>query len=177
MSDEKNVGAVQVYTGNGKGKTTAAFGLAFRSLGHQRKVCLIQFMKGSENYGEIKALKQFPTAEVILAGREGFINKDAPDVKDVELAQDGFEKAMDKLTSRDYDMVILDELNVAVDFHLIEVEQVMELLNERPENVELVITGRNASEELIEKADLVSEVKEIKHHFQKGVGAREGIEY
>ncbi|OWZ83425.1 cob(I)yrinic acid a,c-diamide adenosyltransferase [Natranaerobius trueperi] len=171
------LGTVQVYTGNGKGKTTASLGLALRALGHNFRVCVIQFMKGSSEYGEYKALEKFENATVHLMGRDTFVNKEAPEVEDVELAQEGYEKARESMISGKYDIVILDEVNVALDFHLIEVEQVLELMDIKPKNVELVLTGRNADKEVVKRADLVSEIKEVKHHFQKGIPSRKGVEH
>lgn len=171
-------GLIQVYTGNGKGKTTAALGLALRAVGHNLKVIIIQFMKGSKNYGEFKAIKKYlPQIKIEQFGLTTFVNKNNPSKKDIELAQKGLKRARRAILSRVYDLVILDEINVTMDFNLISVEDVLQLIEEKPPNVELILTGRYVPEEIIEKADLVSEVKEIKHWFTKGVDTRKGIEY
>ncbi len=177
IKSEQRRGTIQLYTGNGKGKTTAALGMALRFLGHGGKVCIIQFMKNSDSYGEIQTIRQLSNVEVFSMGRDEFVNREAPEIKDVELAVEGLEKARECILSEQYDLVILDELNVALDFHLVELEQVLELIDEKPEWVEIVLTGRYAANELLDRADTVSEIKEIKHHFQKGVDARSGVEF
>lgn len=177
INTNERKGTVQIYTGNGKGKTTAALGLALRFLGHEKRVCVIQFMKDSDTYGEIQAIRQFSQIQVFSMGRDEFVKREHPEIKDVELALEGIEKARECLLSEQYDLVILDELNVVVDFHLVELEQVQELIDEKPEWVELVITGRYAPKELIDRADLVSEVNEVKHYYQQGIEARRGTEY
>ena len=169
-------GCVQVYTGNGKGKTTAALGLAFRAVGRGLRVCVFQFIKGSGVYGEhILAEKMAPLLTIIQSGRPGWVNtKDI--TEDRRVAQEALEEAKKLLTSGDYDLVILDEINGATGFGLIDVEQVLELIRLKPEKVELVLTGRNAAEQVIEAADLVTEMREIKHYYSAGVPARKGIE-
>lgn len=174
MTEEK--GLVMVYTGDGKGKTTAALGLALRSLGHGARVIMIQFMKG-RTYGELMAAKHLPGFEILMTGRDAFVDCDNPEEIDVEMAREGFAKAVEYVLSGQYQMVILDELNVAVDYGLIDLPAVLDLVAKRPPGVDLVITGRGASPALMEMADLVSEVREIKHHYQQGIDARPGIEY
>jgi cob(I)alamin adenosyltransferase len=170
-------GCVQVYTGNCKGKTTAALGLAFRAVGRGLKVVMIQFMKGGGPYGEhLAAARLAPELTIIPTGREGWINKDNPAQEDIRLAAEAFALAREKLLSGEYDMVILDEINGAVAFGLIPVEELLELISLRPPLVELVLTGRNAHERVIEVADLVTEMREVKHYYQAGVPARIGIE-
>ncbi len=169
-------GLIMVYTGNGKGKTTAALGLAFRAAGHGEKVLIINFMKGWK-YGEAKAAAFLPGFEVIKAGREKFVDKDNPDKEDIELARKGFRKAKEALTSGTYDLVVLDEMNNVVDFNLVPLKDVLDLLENKHSEVNVVLTGRNAPLEIIELADMVSEVKDIKHHFDKGIPARKGIEF
>lgn len=176
MSAERT-GTVQVYTGDGKGKTTAALGQALRAWGHGRRVIVIQFMKGRINYGELAAAEKLDGFDIIQMGREIFVSKENPDPVDVEMARDALRLLGDKVKSGDYDMVIADEINVALDFGLIDLEPVLELMNNKPPELELVLTGRSAHPEVIEAADLVSEVREIKHHFKEGVSAREGVEY
>ncbi|NVN90917.1 MAG: cob(I)yrinic acid a,c-diamide adenosyltransferase [Desulfuromonadales bacterium] len=169
-------GCVQVYTGNGKGKTTAALGLAFRALGRGLRVCFFQFIKGSGVYGEhLLAEKLAPQLTIIRSGRPGWVNtKDI--TADRQTAQEALEQATKLLTSGDYDLMVLDEINGATAFGLIDVEQVLELIRLKPEKVELVLTGRNAPEQVIEAADLVTEMRDIKHYYLAGVPARTGIE-
>mgnify|MGYP000966105090 CR=1 FL=1 len=171
-----NKGCLQVYTGNGKGKTTAALGLALRAVGRGMKVCFFQFIKGGGPYGEqLAAAKLAPLMTVIQTGRPGWVNtKDI--TEDRRLAQEALRQARHILSSGQYDLVILDELNGSVGFGLVDIDQVMELIALRPDNTELVITGRNAHERLVEAADLVTEMREIKHYYKAGVPAREGIE-
>ncbi len=169
-------GCVQVYTGNGKGKTTAALGLALRAVGRGLKVCILQFIKGGGPYGEhLIAEKLAPLLTIIQTGRPGWVNtKDI--TADRTVAQEAFTKARELLTSGEFDLFICDEINGAVGFGLIDVEQVLELISLKPEQVELVLTGRNAHERVIEAADLVTEMREIKHYYKAGVPARTGIE-
>lgn len=170
-------GCVQVYTGNSKGKTTAALGLAFRAVGRGLKVVMIQFMKGGGPYGEhIAAERLAPDLTIIPTGREGWVNKDNPAKEDITLAENALTLAKEKLLSGEYDLVILDEVNGAIGFGLIPVEDVLELISLRPATVELVLTGRNADPRIIEVADLVTEMVEIKHYYKAGVPARIGIE-
>lgn len=170
-------GLVMVITGNGKGKTTSAFGQALRAIGQGYKVCMIQFMKGRK-YGEVIAGEKYlPDLTFYQFGLDSFVMRDNPAGIDVQLARQGFEKAKEVVSSGEYDMVILDEINVAVDFGLIPEEEVLQLIKNKPPNVDLLLTGRYASEKLREIADLVSEVTEIKHHYQAGIKDRAGIEY
>lgn len=174
MSLEK--GYTQVYTGNGKGKTTAALGLALRAVGQGLKVCVFQFIKGGGPYGEhLVAEKLAPLFTIIQTGRPGWVNtKDI--TEDRLVAQEALLQAKDMLASGDYDLFICDEINGAVGFGLIDPEQVLELISQKPERVELVLTGRNADDRIIEAADLVTEMREIKHYYTVGVAARTGIE-
>ncbi|MBI5483782.1 MAG: cob(I)yrinic acid a,c-diamide adenosyltransferase [Deltaproteobacteria bacterium] len=169
-------GCTQVYTGNVKGKTTASLGLALRAVGRGLKVCVFQFIKGGGPYGEhLLAEKLAPLLTIIQTGRPGWVNtKDITDDRCV--AQEALLKAKALLASGDYDIFICDEINGAVGFGLIDVEQVLELITLKPERVELVLTGRNADERVIEAADLVTEMREIKHYYKAGVPARSGIE-
>lgn len=170
-------GCVQVYTGNCKGKTTAALGLALRAVGRGLKVVMIQFMKGGGPYGEhLAAARLTPELTIIPTGREGWVNKDNPAQEDVSLAAAALVLAREKLLSGEYDMVILDEVNGAAGFGLISVDEILELISIRPQTVELVLTGRNADPRVIEAADLVTEMVEIKHYYKAGVPARLGIE-
>lgn len=169
-------GCVQVYTGNGKGKTTAALGLAMRAVGRGLKVCVFQFIKGGGPYGEhLVAEKLAPLFTIIQTGQPGWVN--TRDIaEDRRLAQEALARAREMLASGEYDLFICDEINGAVGFGLIDVEQVLDLIGQRPDAVELVLTGRNAPEQVIEAADLVTEMREIKHYYKAGVPARTGIE-
>lgn len=170
-------GYIQVYTGNGKGKTTASLGLALRAVGRGMMVCMVQFMKGGGPYGEHLAAQRLqPNLAIIQTGREGWVKKGDPDPEDIRLAREALEKARELLTSGKYDLVILDEINGAVSFGLLTPEDVLEIMGKKPENVELVLTGRNADEKVIEAADLVTEMREIKHYYKAGVASRTGIE-
>ncbi|MBU7016958.1 MAG: cob(I)yrinic acid a,c-diamide adenosyltransferase [Theionarchaea archaeon] len=166
---------VQIYTGNGKGKTTAAIGLAVRACGHGFAVYMIQFMKGRINYGELETAKLIPNFEIKQFGRPEFVSKENPDPVDISLAQEGFEHAQEIIFSRKYDIVILDEINVAMDFNLISQDEVLTLIEERPKTVELVLTGRHCPREIVRLADYVTEMLEIKHPYNEGTLAREGI--
>jgi cob(I)alamin adenosyltransferase len=167
---------VEVYTGDGRGKTTAAIGLAFRAVGHGLRVHIIQFMKGDEGYGEFISCKAHPNIEIEQFGRKEFVNLSEPSTIDVELARTGLARAREVLEEGKADLVILDELNVAVGFGLVRVEDALALLDLRPSHVELLITGRMAPQELLDRADLVTEMREVKHPFSQGVLAREGID-
>ena len=169
-------GKVQIYTGNGKGKTTAALGLSLRALGHGLKVCFFQFIKGGGPYGEHLIAPQLgPDFTLIQTGRPGWVNtRDL--AEDRRLAQEALQQAMTALGSGRFDLFICDEILGAAGFGLIDPEQLMALVKSRPGRVELVLTGRNAPEELIRAADLVTEMREVKHYYQVGVPARPGIE-
>jgi cob(I)alamin adenosyltransferase len=170
-------GIVMVLTGDGKGKTTSALGQALRALGHGQKVYMIQFMKGRK-YGEVLAAeKSLPGFTVRLCGLDSFVMRGNPAQVDIDLAREGLNLAKTVVSSGDYDMVILDEINVAVDFKLISLDEVVEMLKGKPQKVTVILTGRYAPEELIDLADTVSEVREIKHHYSKGVKERAGIEF
>ncbi len=169
-------GYVQVYTGDGKGKTTAALGLAFRALGNGFRVYMGQFMKG-QSYGELKLARKFGDQFVIEQyGKPTFVHVERATEEDIQLAQNGLARLKDAIMSGDYDIVIMDEVNVALFFGLITIEEVLEILDNKPTHVEVICTGRNAPEALIDRADLVTEMKEIKHYYTQGVPARKGIE-
>ncbi len=170
-------GLVQVYTGNGKGKTTAALGLALRAAGHRFKVLMIQFLKGGIAYGELRAAKKLaPYLTIVPTGRENFVNKKKPDPMDVRLAQKAWELAQLSVHSRKYHLVILDEINVAVEYGMVPLKELLALMKNKPEKVELVLTGRWARPEILRRADLVTEMREIKHYYKKGIESRIGIE-
>lgn len=168
-------GYVQVYTGNGKGKTTAAIGLAVRALGAGWKVFFAQFLKAGE-YSEHKALARFSDDLTIKTyGRGVFINAE-PEDEDRRLAQAAYQEIADIVASGRYRLVVLDEANVAVKYGLLTVDQILDLIERRAEGVELLITGRYAHSRLVDRADLVTEMREIKHYFDRGIKARVGVE-
>jgi len=168
-------GFVQVYTGNGKGKTSAALGLALRAAGAKKRIFIAQFVKGSE-YSELKSIARL-TPEVTLKqyGRKNFIHN-KPTAEDILAAQNGLKEVREIIRSGKYDIVILDEANIATYFDLFSVEDLLSLIAQKPDDVELVITGRYADARIIERADLVTEMQEVKHYYTKGITAREGIE-
>jgi len=169
-------GFVQVYTGDGKGKTTAALGLAFRALGSGLRIFMGQFMKG-QSYGELSTAGRFGDQfRIEQFGKPTFVHVDRATEEDIELAQKGLRRIREVVMSGEYDIVILDEINVAIYFGLVSVEEVLDVLNKKPAHVEIVCTGRNAPEALIERADLVTEMREIKHYYRQGIPARKGIE-
>ena len=174
---ELEKGLVQVYTGNGKGKTSAAFGLALRAIGRGLKVYMIQFIKGGFDYGELYVVKSLPNLTLKAFGRGKFITSKPPEKEDVRLAEEALKLAREIVESREYDVVVLDEINVALHLKMIKLQDVLKMIEEKPENVEVVLTGRDAPEEIVEAADLVTELKEVKHPFSKGYQARKGIEY
>ncbi len=169
-------GYIQVYTGNGKGKTTCMLGLTLRACGAGKKVFIGQFMKKG-NYSEIKALTQYlPQVVTEQYGSGKFISKETKGLDDIKAAQEGYKKALKLVSGSDYDIVILDEVNVAVQIGLISEEELLTLMDTKADTTELVLTGRYATDKVIERADLVTEMAEIKHYFEKGVDARLGIE-
>jgi cob(I)alamin adenosyltransferase len=168
-------GYVHVYTGDGKGKTTAAIGLAIRAAGAGMRVYIAQFVKGM-HYSELDALDRYADRITLRQyGRDCFIEKE-PDPEDIQAARQGLEEVKGILASADYEMVILDEANIATRYNLFSPDELVELVRSKPEAVELVITGRNADPKVIALADLVTEMKEIKHYYNRGVQARAGIE-
>ncbi len=170
-------GLVQIYTGNGKGKTTASLGLSFRAAGHGLRVYIMQFMKGSTVYGELESAKKLaPQLTIEQVGRDTFVNRENPDPVDRDMALKAFARARLLVSGGDYDLVVLDELNCAVDFGLIPLNEVKEMIAGKAVHTELVMTGRNAHPEVIEMADLVTEMREVKHYYNRGQPARRGIE-
>jgi len=170
-------GIVQIYTGDGKGKTTAALGLAMRAAGRGLSVFMVQFLKG-RNYGELESAKLLSDRfKVVQSGLDTFVKKGEASEEDLRLARRGLELARDALDSGEYDIVILDEVNVAVELGVLKTEDVLPLIDNRPDGVELVLTGRYAPPQFCEKADLITEMKNIRHCHDAGVGMREGIEY
>lgn len=169
-------GLVQVYTGEGKGKTTASLGLALRASGRGFKVYIAQFLK-SANYGEEKVLGSLRNIKMEQFGRGCLIKRKAVKKKDKELARKGLEKVKEVIDKGNYDLVILDEVNVAIKLGLLGKNDIVRLIKAKPSWVELVLTGRYAPDWILEISDLVTEMKEIKHYYKKGIKAREGIEY
>jgi cob(I)alamin adenosyltransferase len=168
-------GYVHVYTGDGKGKTTAALGLALRAIGAGLKVYIAQFIKKGD-YSEINALKRFSDCVTVEQFGRGRFTRGKPTPEDIEAARKGLMRVKEILSSRQHHIVILDEINVAVSYGIFSPEDLLDIIDRKPDDIELIITGRNAAPEIVEKADLVSEVKAIKHYFQSGVKARIGIE-
>ncbi len=180
MGHKKDTGLILVYTGNGKGKTTAALGTTIRAIGYGWKTYILQFVKGSWHYGEmdgIKALEPDVIMEQMGRGFYKILDDNLPEEEHKKAARAALKHARDVMNSGDYQLVILDELNNAVDLDLLQIEDVIALLKEKPGKLNVIITGRNAKPELIEIADLVTEMKEIKHPFQQGIKARKGIDY
>jgi cob(I)alamin adenosyltransferase len=165
-----------VYTGNGKGKTTSAIGLGIRAAGAGMKVHMLQFMKGRK-YSELETLDNLKGFTYSQHGRDEFVNKEEPEQVDIDLAKEGFKKAKELVKSDKYDMIILDEINVAVDFDLVLLDEVLKLIDEKPEKLELVLTGRYAHSEIQKYSDYVTEMLEIKHPYQQGVEARKGVDF
>jgi len=174
--DEMIKGLIQVYTGDGKGKTTAALGLALRAAGRNMKVLIVQFMK-KWDYGELHSVELIPNITLETFGTKEFIYKGKAKKIDYEEAEKAFSFGIAGMQSGDYDMIIFDELNMALYYELLDLKEVIQKIKGKPDNVEVVITGRRAPQEIIEIADLVTEMKKIKHPYQKGVEARRGIEY
>jgi len=170
-------GLVQVYTGEGKGKTSAAFGSALRAVGRGLKVYVIQFIKGGFDYGELYIAERLPNLKLAAFGRGRFITEAPPSQKDVQLARDAFDLAKKVVDSGEYDIVILDEVNVVLNLKMIDIDEVVKLIKNKPKHVELILTGRYAPAQIMEVADLVTEMREVKHPYARGVPPRKGIEY
>jgi len=171
-------GLTQTYTGNGKGKTSAALGLALRAIGWGFKVYMIQFIKGDDfKYGEHHIIKQLPDFELKAFGRGRYITEDPPLEEDIKLAEKALKFARKIVDSGEYDIVILDEINVALHLKLINTDEVVELIRNKPRHVELILTGRYAPSEVIDATDLVTEMREVKHPYAQGTLGRKGIEY
>ncbi len=180
FNEIKEKGLLVVYTGNGKGKTTAALGMTVRAVGYDWKICIVQFIKGSWKYGELDGIKKLaPNVELNVMGQGfvGIVDDDKPFEDHRTAAKKAFELAREKMLSGKYQLVILDELNVAVSLGLISDDELQELVEQKPEMLHLVITGRGATQWLIDKADLVTEMTEIKHPYQKGILAQKGVDF
>lgn len=179
---EENLhGLVLVHTGEGKGKTTAAIGLAVRAWGEGLRVLILQFIKGGWKYGELKAIEALRAAEPHIEVRQcglGFTQRDKSDMdKHIKAAHEALKEAEAEITSGNWDLVILDEINYAVKFGLLEEQEIVELLKKKPAGLHVVLTGRDARLDIIEQADLVTEMKLVRHPFQKGIKAQKGIEF
>ncbi|MGH9486131.1 MAG: cob(I)yrinic acid a,c-diamide adenosyltransferase [Terriglobales bacterium] len=172
-------GLIIVHTGPGKGKTTAAMGTGLRAVGAGLKVLMLQFIKGSWSYGELDAVHAFGDKFVIRQMGRGFvkIGSEKPDPEDVRLVEAAWEEAKREIAGGNWDLVILDEINYAISYHMLEPAPVVEFLRSKPERVHVILTGRNAHPALVELADTVTEMREIKHAYQKGIQAQRGIEY
>lgn len=173
-------GLVIVYTGKGKGKTTAALGMALRAIGYDYKVCMIQFIKGSWHYGEMTSSKRLePEFELTAVGKGfvGIMDDKSPIEDHKKIADEALAIAQEKITSEKYNIVILDEINYAVNLGLVEIDDVLKLIQTKPANVNLVLTGNHVKDEIIELADLVTEMREIKHPFKSGIRAKKGIDF
>jgi cob(I)alamin adenosyltransferase len=177
MTSGEGFGKVHVITGPGKGKTTAAFGLAMRVAGHGYRVCVVQFMKTGETTGESVAAKHIGSIEVVQFGSGRFVVQGKPTEADVKAARAALDAVRTRLAGGLYQMMVLDEVNVAVWMGLIKVDEVLGVLKSRPTGTEIVLTGRNAPEEFVEYADYVSVIENAKHPYSNGTGARKGVEW
>lgn len=175
-------GYIQVYTGNGKGKTTASLGLAMRALGRCWKVLIIMFTKGGDDYGELKAFRELApdianNLKIVQAGLDRIVYIDNQNEKDREEILKGWNLAKKAIENNEYQLIILDEANIAIDLGIIDVDEVVDVLKNKPDNMEIVLTGRNAHPKIIEIAHLVSNIEPVKHYWDTGIAARKGIEY
>ncbi len=175
-------GYIQVYTGNGKGKTTASLGLAMRALGRGWRVLIVMFTKGGNDYGELISFSQLcpdmkDNVKIIQAGLDRIVYSQNINETDKEIIQKGWQSAKKAIQSDEYQLIILDEANIAIDLGCINLDDMIETLKNKPEDMEVVLTGRNAKQEIIDLADLVSEINPIKHYWDKGIKARKGIEF
>jgi cob(I)alamin adenosyltransferase len=177
MADVAALGRVHVITGPGKGKTTAAFGLAMRAAGHGLRVCIVQFMKTGETTGEVVAAQQLKKVRVAQFGTGQFVGAGSISEKDRRSAAKAVEYARKQATGGKCDLLVLDEVNVAVFFGLVTAREIIDLLEGRADGLEVILTGRNAPEEFIHYADYVSHIDTVKHPYEEGVSARRGIEW
>lgn len=175
-------GYIQVYTGNGKGKTTASLGLTMRALGRGWRVLIVMFTKGGNNYGELNTFMNLAPVlknkiKIVQAGLDRIVYSDNLSEEDRKVVSDGWNIAKKAILNNEYQMVVLDEANIALDLRLIELDDMIETLKKKPDSMEIVLTGRNAKPEIIEIAHLVSEIQPVKHYWDKGISARKGIEF
>jgi cob(I)alamin adenosyltransferase len=178
MTDSRR-GLLLINTGPGKGKTTAALGTALRAVGNGMRVLVLQFLKGSWHYGELDAVKPFDGNFIIRQMGRGFVKVGGAetDPEDIRMAQEGWEEARKAILSGEWDLVVLDEINYVISYGMLDPAQVVETLRNRPEMVHVILTGRNAHPSLVELADTVTEMRDVKHAYQKGILAQRGIEY
>jgi cob(I)alamin adenosyltransferase len=178
LSQQLGQGLVSIFTGDGKGKTTAAIGTVVRAAGHGLKTFIVFFMKGeSFVHGEVNVLSQMPDVTLASFGQNSWVDRDNVKPEDKEQARLAFAAAREAMLSGKYDLVVLDEINIAIDYGLIELDEVIKLVNDKPKNVELILTGRNIDAKLVKMADLVTEMLMIKHPYTRGIRARRGIDY
>lgn len=177
MTAENGRGLVQIFTGNGKGKTTAALGTILRAAGHGLRIFIVFFMKGDYAYGEFEALLKLPNVEILKSGFREFTDPLNVKPEEKEQATAALAAARQAVNGGRHDLVVLDEINVALEYKLIELDDVIRLIEEKPPHVELILTGRYADRRMLEMADLVTEMVNVKHPFEKGIKARKGIEY
>ena len=175
-------GYIQVYTGDGKGKTTASLGLAMRALGRCWKVLIIMFMKGGDDYGELNSFRNLSpeiarNLTIIQAGSDKIVYQNNKTENDENIVKEGWELAKKAIKNDEYNLIILDEANIAIDMGFIDLQEIIAVLKSKPEDMEIVLTGRNARQEIIDIAHLVSEIKPVKHYWDTGIVARKGIEY
>ncbi|MBQ3312132.1 cob(I)yrinic acid a,c-diamide adenosyltransferase [bacterium] len=176
------IGYIQVYTGNGKGKTTASLGLCLRALGRNWKVLLVMFTKGGDNYGELISFKKLSpeindNLTIVQAGLDRIVYKNNSTQEDINTIQNGWKVVKEAIKNNSYNMIIMDEANIAIDLDILDLNDVVETLKNKPKEMEIVLTGRNAKQEIIDIAHLVSKIEPVKHYWDIGVSAREGIEY
>ena len=179
MADDVRKGLIIVNTGPGKGKTTAAMGTALRAVGNGMKVLMLQFLKGSWHYGELDAVKAFGDKFVMKQMGRGFVKIGGAetDPEDVKLVEAAWAEAEQAILAGEYDLIILDEINYAISYNMLDAQKVVEVLKRKPEHVHVILTGRNAHAAIVEIADTVTEMREVKHAYQKGIMAQRGIEY
>jgi len=170
-------GLVQIFTGEGKGKTSAALGVVLRALGHGLRVCIVAFMKGDYPYGEWEVLSKLPNVKIAKFGFRTFTDPANIKPEEIEQAKQALAAAREAMLGGDYDLVVLDEVNVATAWKLVELDEVVRLIRDKPSNVELILTGRHADTKLVQLADLVTECLKIKHPYDKGITSRKGIDY
>jgi cob(I)alamin adenosyltransferase len=180
--DWEKHGYIQVYTGNGKGKTTASLGLAMRALGRNWKVLIIMFTKGGDDYGELNSFRELSpqiahNLKIVQAGLDRIVYRENQNELDTIEIKKGWELAKNAIKNDEYQLIILDEANIAIDLGILDENEVVDVLKNKPEDMEIVLTGRNAHEKILEIAHLVSEIHPIKHYWDKGISARKGIEY
>lgn len=173
----KNYGQLQVYTGTGKGKTTAALGVILRASGYGARSLMIQFMKDDPNYGEYRAFNYLPGFELKQFGRDTFVDFKNPDPIDIKMIIEGWEFAKTAILSQEYDIIVLDEINILLAYKLLPCVEIIEFLKENKGNTEIIMTGRYAPTELIDSADLVTDMNSIKHYFFAGLKSRDGIDH